>query len=136
VLVYTTAEAGFTAIDLVSLTNGQLLITDNSGKKVYVLTDLNGDDLFTGTGERAAFFANTSLLVGDIRQGASINRVCTGNCDGSTAAPILNVNDFQCFLNAFAAGDFSANCDSSTVAPVLNVNDYSCFLNAYAVGCP
>jgi glucose/arabinose dehydrogenase len=61
---------------------------------------------------------------------------CKANCDGSTLAPILNVNDFSCFLNRFAAGECYANCDGSTAMPVLNVNDYSCFLNQYAVGCP
>ena len=29
-----------------------------------------------------------------------------------------------------------ANCDGSTIAPILNVNDFSCFLNVYAAGCP
>jgi hypothetical protein len=29
---------------------------------------------------------------------------CYPNCDGSTASPILNINDFQCFVNHFAAG--------------------------------
>ena len=29
---------------------------------------------------------------------------CYANCDGSTAQPALNANDFQCFLNAFATG--------------------------------
>ncbi len=60
---------------------------------------------------------------------------CYANCDASTNAPILNVNDFQCFLNRFAAGESYANCDSSTAEPVLNVNDFQCFLNAFAVGC-
>ena len=61
---------------------------------------------------------------------------CYANCDGSTAAPILNVGDFVCFLNAYAAGQSTANCDGSTAAPVLNVGDFICFLNAYAAGCP
>ena len=61
--------------------------------------------------------------------------VCYPNCDGSTAAPILNANDFSCFLNAFANGNSYANCDESTVLPVLNANDFSCFLNAFAGGC-
>jgi predicted outer membrane repeat protein len=61
---------------------------------------------------------------------------CYPNCDGSTILPILNVNDFLCFLNRFAAGDTWANCDGSSLIPVLNVNDYFCFLNAYAQGCP
>src|SRR5581483_5503690 len=59
---------------------------------------------------------------------------CYANCDGSTTAPVLNVNDFTCFLNRFAAGDPAANCDNSTVAPVLNVNDFTCFLNKFAAG--
>jgi hypothetical protein len=61
---------------------------------------------------------------------------CYANCDRSTATPVLNVNDFSCFLNSYAAGSAHANCDDSTVAPVLNVNDFSCFLNKYAAGCP
>jgi probable HAF family extracellular repeat protein len=61
---------------------------------------------------------------------------CYANCDGSTAAPILNVNDFTCFMNRYAGGDPYANCDGSTVVPVLNVNDFTCFMNKYAAGCP
>jgi len=60
---------------------------------------------------------------------------CYANCDGSTTPPILNVNDFICFQNLFAAGDPAANCDASTNAPILNVNDFTCFLNAFAAGC-
>ncbi|MBL9031890.1 MAG: hypothetical protein JNM80_09300 [Phycisphaerae bacterium] len=60
---------------------------------------------------------------------------CYPNCDLSTVAPILNVNDFVCFNNKFAAGDTYANCDLSTVAPVLNVNDFVCFNNKFAAGC-
>lgn len=61
--------------------------------------------------------------------------VCYANCDGSTTAPVLNVLDFACFLNAFAANDTYANCDHSTSLPVLNVLDFSCFLNGFAAGC-
>ena len=60
---------------------------------------------------------------------------CYPNCDNSTTPPILNVNDFSCFLNAFAGGQTYANCDNSTTAPILNVNDFSCFLNRFAAGC-
>jgi hypothetical protein len=61
---------------------------------------------------------------------------CYANCDGSTTPPILNVNDFACFLNRFAAGDPYANCDGSTTPPILNVLDFACFINAFAQGCP
>jgi hypothetical protein len=47
----------------------------------------------------------------------------------------LNVLDFGCFLNAFAAGNTYANCDNSTTVPVLNVLDFGCFLNQFAAGC-
>jgi hypothetical protein len=58
---------------------------------------------------------------------------CAADCDVSGS---LNVNDFACFLNAFAAMDPYANCDASTTPPVLNVNDFACFLNLFAAGCP
>jgi hypothetical protein len=70
---------------------------------------------------------------------------CYANCDGSTVQPILNVDDFTCFVNAFAAAQALppaqqiasyANCDGSTIAPVLNVDDFTCFVNRYAQGCP
>ena len=60
---------------------------------------------------------------------------CLANCDQSSADPILNANDFQCFLNKFASADPSANCDGSTSPPVLNANDFQCFLNLFAAGC-
>jgi hypothetical protein len=60
---------------------------------------------------------------------------CYANCDRSTAAPILNVNDFVCFLGNFAVGDEYANCDSSEGTPTLTANDFLCFLNVYTGGC-
>jgi hypothetical protein len=71
--------------------------------------------------------------------------VCYANCDQSTQNPILNVDDFTCFINAYAAAQSLphaqqvtsyANCDGSTVVPALNVDDFTCFINAYSVGCP
>ncbi len=67
---------------------------------------------------------------------ATLPGPCYANCDASTVAPQLNVNDFQCFINKYASQDPAANCDGSTNPPVLNVNDFQCFLNAYAAGCP
>jgi hypothetical protein len=61
---------------------------------------------------------------------------CYPNCDGSMAPPILNVLDFNCFLNRFAAGEAYANCDGSVTPPVLNVLDFNCFLNRFTAGCP
>ncbi len=61
---------------------------------------------------------------------------CYANCDRSTIPPLLNVNDFVCFLNKFSAGSDYANCDGSTIPPVLSVLDFTCFLNKFAAGCP
>jgi hypothetical protein len=63
-------------------------------------------------------------------------QVCYANCDNSTAQPILNVNDFVCFQQRFAAGDPYANCDGSTAQPNLNINDFVCFQQQFAAGCP
>jgi agmatine/peptidylarginine deiminase len=65
-----------------------------------------------------------------------IGNPCYANCDDSTSQPVLNVGDFTCFLQAFAAGDSYANCDGSTSPPVLNVADFTCFLQKFAAGCP
>jgi hypothetical protein len=61
---------------------------------------------------------------------------CYPNCDGSLTPPVLNVNDFVCFLQKFAAGDPYANCDGSTMEPVLNIIDFTCFLQKFSAGCP
>jgi hypothetical protein len=70
---------------------------------------------------------------------------CYANCDESTVAPVLNVDDFTCFINQYALAQSLphaqqitayANCDGSTIAPVLNVDDFTCFINRYALGCP
>jgi hypothetical protein len=61
---------------------------------------------------------------------------CYADCDGSTASPVLNVADFTCFLQRFAAGESYANCDGSTQSPVLNIADFTCFLQRFAAGCP
>jgi hypothetical protein len=69
---------------------------------------------------------------------------CYANCDGSTSEPVLNVDDFTCFINEYAAAlglphaaqvEHYANCDNSTTAPALNVDDFTCFINNFAMGC-
>jgi hypothetical protein len=71
--------------------------------------------------------------------------LCYANCDNSTVEPVLNVEDFICFVSEFAQGialpspqqiTHYANCDDSTTEPVLNVEDFICFVSAFAAGCP
>jgi hypothetical protein len=61
---------------------------------------------------------------------------CFANCDGSSGAPVLSMNDFMCFMSGFSAGDPGANCDLSTASPALNINDFVCFMMKFAEGCP
>jgi serine protease AprX len=70
---------------------------------------------------------------------------CYANCDQSTTVPVLNVEDFICFISEFAAASalqpaaqitHYANCDNSTTDPVLNVEDFTCFITKFAEGCP
>jgi subtilisin-like proprotein convertase family protein len=68
-------------------------------------------------------------------QGGGSGNTCYANCDNSTSAPILNVLDFNCFINRFTAGESYANCDSSTTVPVLNILDFNCFINRFTAGC-
>jgi hypothetical protein len=70
----------------------------------------------------------------DIR-GLAATRICYANCYLSDSPPVLNLLDFLCFLNRFAAGDPYANCDGSTTPPVLNILDFNCFLNNFASNC-
>jgi DNA-binding beta-propeller fold protein YncE len=108
--------------------NGLLYLIDNTTDNLYTI------DVTTGA----------ATVIGPMGSGNYLGLVyipdpappaCYANCDGSTTPPVLNVQDFSCFLNAFASGESYANCDGSTTEPVLNVQDFSCFLNAFAAGC-
>jgi hypothetical protein len=111
----------------------------------------NGGGLLTGDGGLAIEGTAGQPDAGVLTDGAALSMaggywsvtasattvpVCYANCDQSTIPPVLNVLDFNCFLNAFAGGSAYANCDQSTIAPVLNVLDFNCFLNRFAGGCP
>ena len=99
-------------------------------------SDFLGSRYFTGALDELALY-NRALSPAEILGLAAASGLsCYANCDDSVLPPILNVNDFTCFANRFAAGDPYANCDLSTTPPVLNVNDFTCFLNQFAAGCP
>lgn len=61
---------------------------------------------------------------------------CYADCDGSTGPCVLDVFDFLCFGNEFAAGSaYACDCDTSTGPGVCDVFDFLCFGNAFAAGC-
>jgi probable HAF family extracellular repeat protein len=111
----------------------QDMITEPEGVyAVWIARDINE------VGQIAATIADrtTGQSYGAILTPISGPVTCYANCDSSTTAPLLNVGDFTCFLQRFAAGESYANCDASTQAPVLNVGDFMCFLQRFAAGCP
>jgi len=114
-----------------ALTPGAYTLTAGTNIRSTIATigldgEITANALPSGNGA-----AGGAAVIGFTIQGST----CYSNCDGSTTAPILTANDFQCFLNAFAANDPYANCDGSTTAPTLTANDFQCFLNGFAAGC-
>jgi hypothetical protein len=88
------------------------------------------------SGQYAVVVSNACNTITSPGAYVDVRPECYANCDGSTTSPILNVNDFICFLNEFAAGHLYANCDQSNPPPILNVNDFVCFQVRFAQGCP
>jgi hypothetical protein len=123
------ADPGVTISDLTNITGLAFGDRDAQGRVAVYLTGLV-DTL--GTTSTTDDFASGIRI--DIQAGSGSS--CYANCDSSTNEPVLNVADFTCFLQRFAAGESYANCDESTTPPVLNVADFTCFLQAFAAGCP
>jgi hypothetical protein len=104
--------------------------------------DADPNRIFSGSAaghfdDRRAWLAQRVAAVrAQIEGSPACPSVCHANCDNSTTQPVLNVADFTCFLQRFAAGESYANCDGSTQSPVLNVADFTCFLQRFAAGCP
>jgi hypothetical protein len=120
-----TTVDGMTITQIFNVTNGYRM--SRNGR--FVIVEVNLD--------AGGINRNAAILL-------TLGEACYPNCDGSTVPPILNVEDFTCFINEFAAGTalpheqqlgHYANCDRSTVAPVLNVEDFTCFINRFAQGC-
>jgi hypothetical protein len=78
-------------------------------------------------------FVPVALLIATLAGSATAQSNYSANGDGVGG---LTANDFQCFLDRFAAGEAYANCDGSSGTPALTANDFQCFLNRFAEGCP
>jgi hypothetical protein len=112
----------------VLLQNGSYLIATSVG--VYRATPVVGGGVTFDLVQGGINAQHIGVLVESTTPPA-----CYANCDASTIPPVLNVLDFNCFLNQFSSGAGYANCDGSTTAPVLNVLDFNCFLNRFSAGC-
>jgi trimeric autotransporter adhesin len=109
--------------------------TNDTVYDLQVFDDGRGPAIFVAGSFTRVDPTGANLAAGGIAR-LACHAACYANCDGSAAAPFLNVQDFTCFLQRYAAGESYANCDRSTAAPVLNVQDFTCFLQGYAAGCP
>jgi hypothetical protein len=145
IVYYENGPWGGIVVTVDALQNGQVV-----GTTSFTVSDLGGRDNpvaqhLTVSAPGFDTVRITSRLNGDYTTlRALIDNVvltpagapCYANCDNSTSAPVLNVLDFNCFINRFTAGESYANCDNSTVAPILNVLDFNCFINRFTAGCP
>ena len=62
---------------------------------------------------------------------------CYADCDTTTGRGVLDIFDFLCFGNRFAANDpYACDCDTSTGPGVCDIFDFLCFGNAFNAGCP
>jgi hypothetical protein len=62
---------------------------------------------------------------------------CYADCDSSTGPGVLDIFDFLCFQNRFAAGaPYACDCDTTTGLGTCDVFDFLCFQNQFAAGCP
>lgn len=132
-MVYSTAEAGFTAIDMVSLPDGDLLISDNSGIKIYRLHDIDGDGLFTSAGERTLFFANTSGLLLQVRQINILPAACPGDGDGDRS---VGLADIAGVINGWAGPACLGNNGDLDGDGMVGLADIALVINNWGTSCP
>jgi hypothetical protein len=74
----------------------------------------------------------------NVTGGAGVIEVgCLPDCDTSTGYGALDVFDFLCFQNEFAAGTpYACDFDTTTGRMVCDIFDFLGFQNAFANGCP
>ncbi len=129
-IVWSEAASGFSAIDVVSLDTGEVFITDNSGKKILLLRDVNNDGDFDDAGEVSDWFVSTSNTVGDVRQLAVYRlpvATCPADWDGSGG---IDGDDITAFFIDWQAG--TADIDGSGG---VDGDDITVFFDHWQAGC-
>ncbi|MFG0283068.1 MAG: SBBP repeat-containing protein [Phycisphaerales bacterium JB039] len=113
--------------------------TDGAMKEQWRFDTGTHTDSFTSLGGFAMDGAGAIYIAGYSWRDATLadfttmkipgDGACYADCDGSGA---LDLFDFLCFQNQFAAGDPQADCDGSGR---LDFFDFLCFQNAFAAMC-
>ena len=102
---------------------------EGAGYYVEALASYNGDLFVGGSFSTAGGMASSNWA----RWGC---RPCYADCDESTGRGVLDIFDFLCFGNAFAANDpYACDCDLATGPGVCDIFDFLCFGNAFHGGC-
>lgn len=130
VIAWQTAETGFSGIDVYCTISGRVRVTDNTGKRVITLTDLDGDGLFNSAGERTDFYAGATLM-GDIRQIAALP--CHGDLDFDFS---IGLGDLARLLSSYGSatgatyenGDLDGDGD-------IDLSDLAGLLAIFGQGC-
>jgi hypothetical protein len=106
------------------LLSGDYVFTDDSGLFHYNTTNGMITPIAGGT-----YRFVSRVFTPDIK--------CYADCDQTTGNGVLDIFDFLCFGNAFAAGDpYACDCDVSTGLGVCDIFDFLCFGNFFSAGCP
>lgn len=96
--------------------------------RVLVFSTTNGPDQIGD--------ANFARLLSNAMDWAGQGGACYADCDTSTGPRVLDIFDFLCFGNRFAAGDpYACDCDQSTGPGACDIFDFLCFGNAFSAGC-
>lgn len=95
-IVWSTAEAGFTSVDMICRDNGDVMISDASGLRIILLHDMTNDGDFDDAGERTDYFTNANATLGTIRQFNPVRLLGDLNDDG-----VVNVTDLFQLLAAW-----------------------------------
>jgi hypothetical protein len=128
VLVWSSGESGFTSVDVMSRVTGEVYVTDNSGKRVIELRDLDGDNLFNNTTERRNFYVSASGIVGDIRQIVDWY-ACQADRTGDGG---VGIEDLLQYLADYDAGGI---CADMTGDGGIGIEDLLAYLGRYDTGC-
>ena len=130
VLTYSTDESGFSSNDLICMNDGRVLISDLSSDRIIMLTDMDGDGLFMTPGERADFFANSMMLIADVRKSAEYPVAgCPGNLDGDGDTDLADLGillaDFGC-TGCNCPGDLDGDGDTDLADLGILLADFGC----------
>ncbi len=85
---------------------------------------LGGAPLVDGAGVQGAATRTLTIQHASMASVGAYDCVISTGCTSAISAP-ASVSVQGCY----------ANCDASTTAPVLNVNDFICYLNRFTAGC-